>query len=349
MADLPLRVVTLGGFGEIGKNMLALEYENDILVIDAGLMFPESDMLGIDLVYPDITYLTERADRLQAIVLTHGHEDHIGALPYLLKYLDVPVYATALTRGLAEIKLKEAGLLADSELHTVTPDDVLELGAFRVEFFHVCHSIPDAVGIIVHTPVGVVVHATDFKFDQEPVDGKLTEVDKLRAVGDRGVLVLLSDSTNADTPGFTPSERRIDDTLADIMSDCAGSYHPRHLRIQHLTHTAGDPGGARVRPPRRRGRAEHGQQRPHGDRAELSRHRRGRPAEHLRDEQPAARAGRHRLHRQPGRAERSAGAAGCKRAPAIADPGGRYCRPLRHPDSRQRGDGRIASSTTCSG
>ena len=143
MSEIPLRVIPLGGFGEIGKNLLALEYDQDILVIDAGLMFPESDMPGIDLVYPDITYLTERADRVQAVVLTHGHEDHIGALPYLLKYLDVPVYATALTRGLAEIKLKEAGLLADSELHTITSDSELELGVFRVEFFHVCHSIPD--------------------------------------------------------------------------------------------------------------------------------------------------------------------------------------------------------------
>ena len=222
MSDLPLRVVPLGGFGEIGKNLLALEYDQDILVIDAGLMFPESDMLGIDLVYPDITYLTERADRVQAIVLTHGHEDHIGALPYLLKYLDVPVYATALTRGLAEIKLKEAGLLADSELHTITADDRLDLGCFTVEFFHVCHSIPDAVGIVVHTPAGTVVHATDFKFDQHPVDGKLTDVDKLRALGDRGVLLLMSDSTNADTDGFTPSEQAINGTLEDIMAAAPG-------------------------------------------------------------------------------------------------------------------------------
>ena len=137
VSDAPLRVVPLGGFGEIGKNLLALEYDRDILVVDAGLMFPENDMPGIDLVYPNITYLTERADRVLAILLTHGHEDHIGALPYLLKYLDVPVYATALTRGLAEIKLKEAGLLADSELHTVTADSQLELGCFKVEFFHV--------------------------------------------------------------------------------------------------------------------------------------------------------------------------------------------------------------------
>lgn len=222
MSETPLRVVPLGGFGEIGKNLLALEYDRDILVIDAGLMFPESDMPGIDLVYPDIKYLTERADRVQAIVLTHGHEDHIGALPYLLKYLDVPVYATALTQGLAEIKLKEAGLLADSELHTITTDSVIELGVFKVEFFHVCHSIPDAVGIIVHTPLGPLVHATDYKFDQHPVDGKLTEVGKLQRIGDAGALLLMSDSTNADSKGFTPSEQSVNETLADIMSSVPG-------------------------------------------------------------------------------------------------------------------------------
>ncbi len=222
MSDIALRVIPLGGVGEIGKNLMVLEYDRESLVIDAGLMFPEGDMLGIDLVYPDITYLTERADRVQAVILTHGHEDHIGALPYLLKYLDVPVYATPLTRGLAEVKLKEAGLLADTELHTITPDDVLQLGCFTVEFFHVCHSIPDAVGIAVTTPVGMVVHASDYKFDQNPVDGKLTDVAKLRALGDRGVLLLLSDSTNADSEGFTPSEQRVTEALEGIMSQTRG-------------------------------------------------------------------------------------------------------------------------------
>ena len=243
MSDLPLRVVPLGGFGEIGKNLLALEYDRDILVIDAGLMFPESDMLGIDLVYPDITYLTERADRVQAVVLTHGHEDHIGALPYLLKYLDVPVYATALTRGLAELRLKEAGLLADSELHTITADDRLTLGCFTVEFFHICHSIPDAVGIIVHTPAGTIVHVTDFKFDQHPVDGKLIDVEKLRALGDSGVLLLMSDSTNADTEGFTPSEQAINGTLEDIMAAAPGriilaTFASNISRIQQVINVA---------------------------------------------------------------------------------------------------------------
>ena len=221
-AEYPLRVVPLGGFGEIGKNLLALEYDEDILIIDAGLMFPESDMLGIDLVYPDITYLTDRADRVHAVILTHGHEDHIGALSYLLKYLDVPVYATALTRGLAEVKLREAGLLADSELHTISPDSVLQFGHFTVEFFHVCHSIPDAVGVAVGTPLGLVVHASDYKFDQHPVDGKLTEVERLRELGDRGVLLLLSDSTNADTEGFTPSEQQVTEALNSIMQSARG-------------------------------------------------------------------------------------------------------------------------------
>jgi ribonuclease J len=241
--DLPLRIVPLGGVGEIGKNLMALEYDRDILIIDAGLMFPDSDMFGIDLVYPDITYLTERADLIQAIVLTHGHEDHIGALPYVLKYLDVPVYATRLTRGLAEVKLREAGLLADSELYTVTPDDVLHLGRFQVEFFHVCHSIPDAVGLAVTTPVGLIIHASDYKFDQHPVDGKLTDVAKLQSLGDRGVLLLLSDSTNADTEGFTPSEQRITETLGEIMEAASGrvivaTFASNISRIQQVIRVA---------------------------------------------------------------------------------------------------------------
>jgi ribonuclease J len=241
--DTPLRVIPLGGFGEIGKNLLALEYGDEILIIDAGLMFPENNMFGIDLVYPDISYLTERADRLHAVILTHGHEDHIGALPYLLRYLDVPVYATALTRGLAEVKLREAGLLADCELHTITPDDVLRFGSFTVEFFHVCHSIPDAVGIAITTPVGLVIHASDFKFDMHPLDGKLTDTEKLQALGDRGVLLLLSDSTNAETEGFTPSEQHLEDALEQIMQRPRGrvivaTFASNISRIQQVVQVA---------------------------------------------------------------------------------------------------------------
>ncbi len=243
MLEFPLRVIPLGGVGEIGKNLMVLEYDQQILVIDVGLMFPDGDMPGIDLVYPDITYLTARADRVQAVILTHGHEDHIGALPYLLKYLDVPVYATRLTRGLAEVKLREAGLLADAELHTITPDDILQFGPFQVEFFHVCHSIPDAVGVAVTTPIGLVVYASDYKFDQQPVDGWLTDVAKLRALGDRGVLLLLSDSTNADTEGFTPSEQRVSEVLDEIIGRATGrvvvaTFASNISRIQQVIQAA---------------------------------------------------------------------------------------------------------------
>jgi ribonuclease J len=217
-----LRVIPLGGVGEIGKNMMALEYDRRLLVIDAGLMFPESDMLGVDIVIPDVQYLAERASCVEGIILTHGHEDHIGALPYVLSEIAAPVYATRLTRGLAEVKLKQRGRLSSAELHTITADDVLHLGPFTVEFFHVCHSIPDTVGVAVTTPVGLVIYSSDYKFDQHPVDGKLTDYAKLQALGDRGVLLLLSDSTNAEVSGFTPSEKDIEATFERILTTALG-------------------------------------------------------------------------------------------------------------------------------
>lgn len=237
-----LRVIPLGGVGEIGKNMLALEYNQDILVIDAGLMFPESDMLGVDVVIPDIEYLVERKDRVRAIILTHGHEDHIGALPYILPDLPVPVYATPLTRGLVEVKLKEARITG-TEMHTIDTKDVLELGPFKVEFFHVCHSIPDAVGLAITTPVGLVVHVTDYKFDAHPVDGKLTDFAKLSELGDRGVLLLLSDSTNAERPGFTPSEREVGVAFDRLFGQATGrvivaTFASNISRVQQVITTA---------------------------------------------------------------------------------------------------------------
>lgn len=237
-----LRVIPLGGVGEIGKNMLALEYNQDILVIDAGLMFPESDMLGVDVVIPDIEYLVERKDRVRAIILTHGHEDHIGALPYILPDLPAPVYATRLTRGLVEVKLKEARI-SGTEMHTIDTKDVLELGPFKVEFFHVCHSIPDAVGLAITTPVGLVVHVTDYKFDAHPVDGKLTDFAKLSELGDRGVLLLLSDSTNAERPGFTPSEREVGIAFDRLFSQATGrvivaTFASNISRVQQVITTA---------------------------------------------------------------------------------------------------------------
>jgi ribonuclease J len=237
-----LRVIPLGGVGEIGKNMLALEYNQDILVIDAGLMFPESDMLGVDVVIPDIEYLVERKDWVRAIILTHGHEDHIGALPYILPDLPVPVYATRLTRGLVEVKLKEARITG-TEMHTIDTKDVLELGPFKVEFFHVCHSIPDAVGLAITTPVGLVVHVTDYKFDAHPVDGKLTDFAKLSELGDRGVLLLLSDSTNAERPGFTPSEREVGVAFDRLFGQATGrvivaTFASNISRVQQVITTA---------------------------------------------------------------------------------------------------------------
>lgn len=220
--DQTLRVIPLGGVGEIGKNMMVLEYDGRLLVIDAGLMFPQSDMLGVDVVIPDIEYLTERASQVEAIILTHGHEDHVGALPYVLEELNVPVYGTRLTCGLAEVKLRQRGWREEIDLRVITPKDVLHLGPFTVEFFHVCHSIPDAVGVAVTTPVGLVVHSADYKFDQHPVDGHLTDFAKLQAMGDRGVLLLLSDSTNADQEGFTPSEKELETTFERIFSQANG-------------------------------------------------------------------------------------------------------------------------------
>jgi ribonuclease J len=217
-----LRIIPLGGVGEIGKNMMVLEADGRLLVIDSGLMFPESDMLGVDIVIPDVEYLVQRADAVEGIVLTHGHEDHIGALPYVLQQLDVPVYATRLTRGLAEVRLRQRGLLSKAQLVTIAPDDVLHLGPFTVEFFHVCHSIPDTVGVAVTTPLGLVVYSSDYKFDQHPVDGRLTDYARLQALGDRGVLLLLSDSTNAEVAGFTPSEQEIEATFESIFAQAEG-------------------------------------------------------------------------------------------------------------------------------
>ncbi|GIV78240.1 MAG: ribonuclease J [Litorilinea sp.] len=221
--DVLLRVIPLGGLGEIGKNMLVLESGENIIIIDAGLMFPTTEMHGIDIVIPDAQYVYERLDWVRGIFLTHGHEDHIGGLAYLMEQgLDAPIYATALTRGLLEVKLREHKLLADAELHTITEDDKVEAGPFTVEFFHVCHSFPDSVGISVQTPIGRVIHTSDYRFDPTPVDDKPTEEDKLRRWGDEGVALLLADSTNVEKEGSTPSERTVETMLERVMSQAPG-------------------------------------------------------------------------------------------------------------------------------
>jgi len=222
LSENSLRIIPLGGVGQIGKNMMVLEYDGQLLVVDCGLMFPEADMLGIDIVIPDMNYLFERRDRVRAVIITHGHEDHIGALPYLVREVQAPLYATPLTLGLIEVRLKEHHLLEKVDLHSVSPEDRLDLAPFSVEFFRVCHSIPDGVGLAITTPVGVVVHSGDFKFDQTPVDGRLTDFAKLAELGGRGVLVLLSDSTNAETDGQTPSEAVVAETFDQIFARAKG-------------------------------------------------------------------------------------------------------------------------------
>ncbi len=239
-----LRVIPLGGLGGIGKNMMLIESGENILIVDAGLMFPDSDMHGVDVVIPDSEYLLNRLDWIRGIVLTHGHEDHIGALPYLIDQgLDAPVYATALTKGLLQGKLAEHGLLAQTELHTVTDEDVIALEPFTVEFFHTCHSFPDSVGVSVSTPAGRVIATSDYKFDDTPVDGKLTEVDKLQRWGDEGVLLLLGDSTNVETEGSTPSETKVEDMLDDIFDRVDGrvilaTFASNISRVQQIINIA---------------------------------------------------------------------------------------------------------------
>lgn len=223
MAKEPkLSLIPLGGLGEIGKNMMAVRFGESILIIDCGLMFPEEEMLGIDIVIPDIAYLLDNKDFVRGIVLTHGHEDHIGALPYVLRHLNVPVYGTRLTLGLLQGKLKEQNVLGEASLHTVKPRDSVQIGPFKLEFIRVSHSIPDAISVAVHTPLGVVLHTGDFKFDLTPVDGQVTDFQRLAQLGEKGVLVLLSDSTNAEKPGYTMSERVVGNTFDENFRQATG-------------------------------------------------------------------------------------------------------------------------------
>ena len=217
-----LRIIPLGGLGEVGKNMTVYEYGKDILIVDTGIMFPENDMLGIDYIIPDFDYLLNKADRVKGIVITHGHEDHIGAIRHVLDEIPAPIYATPLTRGLIEAKLARNNVLSKASLHTVEAGQSIQLGAFQVEFFHVCHSIPDAVGLGVTTPAGLIVHMSDYKFDHTPVDGWPTDYAKLAELSNRGVDVLLSDSTNSERPGWTPSEMVIGPALDDVFASAPG-------------------------------------------------------------------------------------------------------------------------------
>jgi ribonuclease J len=223
-----LKVVPLGGLGEIGKNMMALELADDLVLVDAGLMFPDEEMLGVDLVIPDISYVRERIRKLRGILITHGHEDHTGALPYVLPQLRLPngklppIYCTRLTRGLIAVKLDEHKLLKKVDLRVVRPGERVKLGAFSAEFVHITHSIPDSAAIAIQTPVGTVFHTGDFKFDHTPVMGEPPDLSRIAELGRQGVLLLLSDSTYADTSGYTPSEQSVSETLDRIMANAPG-------------------------------------------------------------------------------------------------------------------------------
>lgn len=212
-----LKVILLGGLNEVGKNITVLEYEDDIIVIDCGLGFPDDDMLGVDLVIPDVTYLEKNASRVRGILITHGHEDHIGALPYVLKTLSVPVYGTRLTLGILQNKLSEHTFPKKPELNCVSAGDVIKLGAFEIEFIHVNHSIADACALAIRTPVGIVYHSGDFKIDLTPIDGEVMDLTRIGEYGKEGVLLLMGESTNSERPGYTPSERTVGQTLDNIF------------------------------------------------------------------------------------------------------------------------------------
>lgn len=212
-----LKVISLGGLLEIGKNITVFEYGEDIIVVDCGLAFPEDEMLGIDMVIPDVSYLVKNRDKVKGIFITHGHEDHIGALPYVLRDINVPVYGTKLTLGLVEYKLVEHGMISDVRLNTVKHGDIVDLGAFKVEMIRSTHSIADSVALAIHTPVGVIIHTSDFKIDFTPIEGEPMDFARLAELGKKGVLLLMSDSTNVEREGYTMSERTVGETFEEIF------------------------------------------------------------------------------------------------------------------------------------
>ncbi|WP_236896419.1 ribonuclease J [Clostridium beijerinckii] len=220
--QIPLKIIPLGGLGEIGKNMTAFEYDNEIIVIDCGLAFPDEDLYGIDIVIPDVTYLIKNKNKVKGIFITHGHEDHIGGLPYVLKQINVPIYGTRLTLGLIEGKLKEHTMLSDCTLNVVEPGELIKLEQIKIEYIRNNHSIPDSCSIALHTPIGVIVHSGDFKVDFTPIDGKVMDLQRYAQLGKKGVLLLMADSTNALHKGYTMSEKTVGETLENLFSRATG-------------------------------------------------------------------------------------------------------------------------------
>src|SRR5438270_2722877 len=218
MTDKKLHVIPLGGLGEFGMNMTAIRYADDIIIVDCGMMFPEAELLGVDLVMPDLTFLKEHQQHIRALILTHGHEDHIGAVPYFLSEIDVPVYGTAFTLALVDRRLEEYELEEEPRFIKIKPKQIIEIGPFKIEFIHVTHSIVSAVALAITTPLGVIIHTGDFKVDPTPTDNELFDLHTLADYGKRGVLLLLSDSTNVDRPGYTESERAVAPRFEDIFN-----------------------------------------------------------------------------------------------------------------------------------
>ena len=215
-----MKIIPLGGLDEIGKNMTVYEYGGEIIVVDCGMGFPGDDMYGVDLVIPDVTYLIKQHNRIRGLFITHGHEDHIGAIPYILKQVSMPIYCTRFTAGLIKLKLEEHGLLKSTKLITVEPGEMVRVGKFYVEFIHVNHSIADSVAFAIHTDMGVVVHTGDFKIDSTPIDGDVIDLGRFGELGREGVLALLADSTNVERPGYTPSEKTVGRTFERLFSGC---------------------------------------------------------------------------------------------------------------------------------
>ncbi len=253
-----LKIIPLGGLGEVGKNMMAYEYDGSIIIVDAGIMFPQNDMLGVDYIIPDFEYLMDKIQQVKAIVITHGHEDHIGAIQHVITEIPAPIYATPLTRGLIEAKLARNGGLDKAILHTMQAGDKLKFGPFSVETFHVCHSIPDAVGLGITTPAGLVVHMSDFKFDHTPVDGWPTDYAKLAEFAERGVDLLLSDSTNSERPGLDPLRKGDRPGIRQSDRGSGRTRDHRHLCLADLACTAGGRIDRQGRTQNGTGRPEHG-------------------------------------------------------------------------------------------
>lgn len=239
----PLKIIPLGGLLEVGKNITVFEYENEIVIVDCGLAFPEDDMLGVDLVIPDVTYLERNKDKIKGLVITHGHEDHIGAIPYLLKQINIPIYATKLTVGLINNKLEEHGLLRSTKMVTVNQGETINFGKMQIEFIRSCHSIPDAVALGIHTPIGTIIHTGDFKIDYTPIDDERMDFGRLAELGNKGVLALMSDSTNAERKGYTMSESTVGDVFEKLFLNCTkrivvATFASNVHRVQQIVNSA---------------------------------------------------------------------------------------------------------------